>query len=199
VVAAGTAAHLASTGRVIACEPSPDTLRPAASTIAVNDASNAVLVNAAVSDTDGSLVLHATPGNSAIASARRHKWELLNEWQEITVPAVRLDTLHAVGETRGCLCAEDRCRGPRDELDRGALEFIAEARLTVVYEYTPVAAAAQGRTQEDSIALLARAGLPVRGARGDRRAGPPGPPPEAYTGQVNVFARPSSCSDHERC
>jgi FkbM family methyltransferase len=192
VVAASMAAHLAPTGRVIAFEPSPDTLRLAASTIALNDADNVALVNAAVSDTDGEMVFHATPGNSAIASARRHKWELLNEWQEITVPAVRLDTLHAAGELEGVSVLKIDVEGHEMSALGGALEFIAAARPTVVYEYRPVAAADQGWTQEDSIALLGRAGDFRFEALGENDGQVhPFPLPEGYTGQVNGFARPA--------
>jgi FkbM family methyltransferase len=72
VVAASMAAHLGSTGEVFGFEPSPDTMRLTASTIAPNEAGTVTLFNATVSDTDGSLVFHATPGNSPIATARRH-------------------------------------------------------------------------------------------------------------------------------
>ncbi|WP_324276138.1 FkbM family methyltransferase [Blastococcus brunescens] len=158
VVAATMAAHLAPTGHVFAFEPSPETMRLAASTIALNEAENVTLFNAAASDADGSLVFHATPGNSAIASARRHAFGLLNEWQQVTVPTVRLDTLHADGELDGVSLVKIDVEGLELSVLRGALEFIAAVRPTVVYEYTPLAAGDHGWTQEDSIALLGRAG-----------------------------------------
>ncbi|SOE01211.1 FkbM family methyltransferase [Blastococcus haudaquaticus] len=191
VVAASVAAHLAPGGQVFAFEPSPETLRLAASTIALNDAENVTLFNAAVSDTDGSLVFNATPGNSAIASARRHAFGLLNEWEQVTVPAVRLDTLYAAGELDGVTLLKVDVEGHEPSVLRGALEFIAAVRPTVVYEYTPVAAADHGWTQEDSIALLSRAGEFEFTALAESDGQVlPFPLPPGYLGQVNVFARP---------
>ncbi|WP_147251455.1 FkbM family methyltransferase [Blastococcus sp. TBT05-19] len=191
VVAASLAAHVGPTGRVVAFEPSPDTVRLAASTIALNDAGNVTLYNAAVSDADGSLVFNATPGNSAIASARRHAFGLLNEWEEVTVPALRLDTLHGDGELDGVSLVKIDVEGHELSVLRGALEFIAATRPTVVYEYTPVAAADHGWTQEDSIALLSKAGdfefTALAESDGEVL---PFPLPAGYAGQVNVFARP---------
>jgi FkbM family methyltransferase len=191
VVTASIADHLAQTGEVFAFEPSPDTLRLAASTVALNGAENVTLFNAAVSDSDGSLVFNATPGNSAIASARRHNFGLLNEWQQVTVPAVRLDSLHAAGHLDGVSLVKIDVEGHEPSVLRGALEFIAAARPTVVYEYTPVAAADHGWTQEDSIALLSRAGDFEFTALAESDGQVlPFPLPAGYLGQVNVFARP---------
>ncbi|MGY1741608.1 MULTISPECIES: FkbM family methyltransferase [unclassified Blastococcus] len=191
VVAASMAAHVAPTGRVLAFEPSPETLRLAASTVALNDAENVTLHNAAVSDTDGALVFHATPGNSAIASARRHAFGLLNDWEQVTVPAVRLDTLHAAGELDGVTLVKIDVEGHEPSVLRGALQFIADVRPTVVYEYTALAAADHGWTQEDSIELLSRAGqFEFTALAEDDGRVLPFPLPAGYTGQVNVFARP---------
>jgi FkbM family methyltransferase len=191
VVAASIAEHLGPDGQVFAFEPSPDTLRLAASTIALNDAANVTLFNAAVSDADGSLVFNATPGNSAIASARRHAFGLLNAWQRVTVPAVRLDTLHDAGDLKGVTLLKIDVEGHELSALRGALEFIAAVRPTVVYEYTPVAAADHGWTQEDSIALLRQAGeFEFTALAEDDGRVLPFPLPEGYSGQVNVFARP---------
>ncbi|MGY2064411.1 FkbM family methyltransferase [Blastococcus sp. SYSU DS0619] len=191
VVAASMAAHLGPAGQVLAFEPSPETMRLAASTIALNDAPNVTLFNAAVSDSDGSLVFNATPGNSAIASARRHAFGLLNEWQQVTVPAIRLDTLHAAGELDGVSLLKIDVEGHEPDVLRGALEFIAAVRPTVVYEYTPVAAADHGWTQEDSIELLGRAGEFEFTALAEEDGRVlPFPLPDGYLGQVNVFARP---------
>ncbi|SEU00001.1 FkbM family methyltransferase, partial [Geodermatophilus poikilotrophus] len=191
VVTASIAAHLAPTGQVYAFEPSPDTLRLAASTIALNGADNVTLFNAAVSDTDGSLVFHATPGNSAIASARRHSFGLLNEWQQVTVPAVRLDTLHAAGQLDGVSLLKIDVEGHEPSVLSGALEFIAAARPTVVYEFTPVAAADHGWTQEDSITLLSRAcDFEFSALAESDGRWLPFPLPAGHVGQVNVFARP---------
>lgn len=191
VVAATMAAHLAPTGQVFAFEPSPETVRLAASTIALNDAENVTLFNAAVSDADGSLEFQATPGNSAIASARRHAFGLLNDWQQVTVPTVRLDTLHADGELDGVSLVKIDVEGHELSVLRGALEFIAAVRPTVVYEYTPLAAADHGWTQEESIALLSRAGeFDFTALAEDDGQVLPFPLPDGYLGQVNVFARP---------
>ncbi|MBB3676491.1 FkbM family methyltransferase [Modestobacter versicolor] len=191
VVAASMAAHLAPTWQVFGFEPSPETLRLAASTVALNDAANVTLFNAAASDSDGVLLFHATPGNSAIASARRHAFGLLNEWQQVTVPAVRLDTLHAAGELPDVSLVKIDVEGHEPSVLRGALEFIAAARPTVVYEYTPAAAADHGWTQEESIALLSGAGDFEFTAlsESDGRV-LPFPLPAGHHGQVNVFARP---------
>jgi FkbM family methyltransferase len=195
VVAASMAEHLAPSGQVFAFEPSPETMRLAASTIALNEAQNVTLFNAAVSDADGSLVFHATPGNSAIASARRHSFGLLNEWQEVTVPTIRLDTLHADGELDDVSLVKIDVEGHELSVLRGALEFIAAVRPTVVYEYTPLAAADHGWTQEDSIALLSRAGeFEFTALAEDDGQVLPFPLPEGYLGQVNVFARPVPAS-----
>jgi FkbM family methyltransferase len=191
VVAASMAAHLAPAGQVFAFEPSPETVRLAASTIALNDADNVTLFNAAVSDSDGSLVFNATPGNSAIASPRRHSFGLLNVWQEVTVPAVRLDTLHADGELDGVSLLKIDVEGHELSVLRGALEFIAAARPTVVFEYTPVAAPDHGWTQEDAIDLLGRAGdFEFEALAESDGSVLPFPLPAGYLGQVNVFARP---------
>ncbi|MCZ2822345.1 FkbM family methyltransferase [Modestobacter sp. VKM Ac-2977] len=191
VVAVSVAAHLGASGQVFAFEPSPETFRLAASTIALNRASNVTLYNAAVSDTDGELVFNATPGNSAIASARRHKFDLLNEWQEVTVPARRLDTLHAAGELADVSLLKIDVEGHEMSALGGALDFIAGTRPTVVYEYTPVAAADHGWTQEDSIALLSRAGDFTFEALSEEDGHTlPFPLPAGHDGQVNVFARP---------
>ena len=191
VVAASMAAHLAPTGQVFAFEPSPETMRLAASTMALNGATNVILFNAAASDADGSLEFHATPGNSAIASARRHAFGLLNEWQQVTVPTVRLDTLHADGELDGVSLLKIDVEGLELSVLRGALEFIAAVRPTVVYEYTPTAAADHGWTQEDSIALLSRAGeFEFTALAEDDGRVLPFPLPDGHLGQVNVFARP---------
>ncbi|MGY1885753.1 FkbM family methyltransferase [Blastococcus sp. SYSU DS0753] len=191
VVAASMAAHLAPSGQVLAFEPSPETMRLAASTMALNDAANVTLCNAAVSDTDGPLVFNATPGNSAIASARRHSFSLLNECRQVTVPAVRLDTLHAAGELDRVTLVKIDVEGHEPSVLRGALEFIAAVRPTVVYEYTPVAAADHGWTQEESIALLSRAGDFEFSALAESDGQVlPFPLPAGYLGQVNVFARP---------
>lgn len=197
-VATSMAAHLAPKGRVLAFEPSPDTLRLAASTIALNEADNVTLFNAAVSDTDGSLVFQATPGNSAIASPRRHNFGLLNEWHEVTVPAVRLDSLHAAGELDGATLLKIDVEGHELSVLQGALEFIAAARPTVVYEYTPVAARDNGWTEEDSMALIRGAGdfeFEALGESDGRWV--PFPLPEGYTDQVNVFARPRQAPGRE--
>lgn len=195
VVAASMAAHLAPTRQVFAFEPSPETVRLAASTIALNDAQNVTLFNAAVSDADGSLVFHSTPGNSAIASARRHSFGLLNEWRQVTVPTVRLDTLHAEGELDGVSVLKIDVEGLELSVLRGALDFIAAVRPTVVYEYTPLAAADHGWTQEDSIALLRRAGeFEFTAVAENDGQVLPFPLPDGYLGQVNVFARPVPAS-----
>jgi FkbM family methyltransferase len=192
VVASSVASDLAPKRRVMAFEPSPETLRLAASTIALNGASNVTLYNAAVSDVDGSLTFNATPGNSAIASPRRHNFGLLNEWQEVTVPAVRLDTLHAAGELEGAAVLKIDVEGHEMSVLGGALSFIAETRPTVVYEYTPVAAADHGWTQEDSIALLSRTGNFEFEAISDSDGRVlPFPLPASCNDQVNVFARPA--------
>jgi Methyltransferase FkbM domain len=144
-----------------------------------------------VSDSDGSLVFHATPGNSAIASARRHSFGLLNEWQEVTVPAVRLDTLHEAGELDGVTVLKVDVEGHEASVLAGALDFIAAVRPTVVYEFTPVASAEHGWTQEDSIALLSKAGDFEFSALAESDGRwLPFPLPAGYQGQVNVFARP---------
>ena len=191
VVAASMAAHLGPDGQVLAFEPSPDTMLLAASTFGLNEADNVTLYNAAVSDADGSLVFNATPGNSAIASARRHNFGLLNQWQQVTVPAVKLDTLHEAGELDGVSLVKIDVEGHEQSVIRGALRFIAETRPTVVFEFTPLAAAEHGWTQEDSIALLRQAGEfefeAVAESDGEVL---PFPLPEGYRGQVNVFARP---------
>ncbi|MGY1751704.1 FkbM family methyltransferase [Blastococcus sp. SYSU D01042] len=195
VVAASVAAHLGSSGRVLAFEPSPETLRLAASTIALNDADNVVLYNAAASDTDGHLAFHATPGNSAIASARQHAFGLLNEWQQVTVPAVRLDTLHAAGELDNVSLVKIDVEGHELNVLRGALDFIAAVRPTVVFEYTPLAAADHGWTQEEAIDLLGHAGeFRFTALAESDGAVLPFPLPEGYRGQVNVFARPVDAS-----
>ena len=191
VVAASVAAHLAPNGQVFAFEPSPETARLAASTIALNEAENVTLFAAAASDDDGSLVFHATPGNSAIASARRHSFGLLNEWRQVTVPTVRLDTLHAQGELDGVSLVKIDVEGAELSVLRGALQFIAAVRPTVVYEYTPLAAADHGWTQEESIELLSSAGdFTFTALTEDGGRVLPFPLPDGYLGQVNVFARP---------
>ncbi|MCZ2830305.1 FkbM family methyltransferase [Modestobacter sp. VKM Ac-2986] len=191
VLAVSIAAHLAPGGQVLAFEPSPDTARLAAATIALNDADNVTLLDAAVSDADGSLSFNTTPGNSAIASARRHQFGLLNEWESVTVPAVRLDTLHAAGELDGVSVVKIDVEGHELGVLRGALGFIAAVRPTVVFEYTPVAAADHGWTQEDAVALLRRAGEFEFTALSESDGGVlPFPLPAGHSGQVNVFARP---------
>jgi hypothetical protein len=69
----------------------------------------------------------------------------------------------------------------------GAQKFIAEARRTVVYEFTPVDAADNGRTQ-DSIALLSRTGHFEALGKSDGQVLPL--PACRLHRQVNVFARP---------
>jgi FkbM family methyltransferase len=191
VVASSMATQLGTRGKVFAFEPSPDTMRLAASTVALNGLDNVTLFNAAVSDSDGELVFQTTPGNSAIASPRRHNFGLLNEWQEVTVPAVRLDTLHAAGELEGVTLLKIDVEGHELSVLQGATGFIGAALPTVVYEYTPVAARDNGWSEQDSMALISGAGdyeFTALG-EGDGRW-VTFPLPEGYTDQVNVVARP---------
>jgi hypothetical protein len=102
-----------------------------------------------------------------------------------------LDTLHADGELDAVSLLKIDVEGHELCVLRGALDFIAAVRPTVVYEYTPLAAADHGWTQEDSIALLSRAGEFEFTALAESDGQVlPFPLPDGYLGQVNVFARP---------
>jgi FkbM family methyltransferase len=92
VVAASLAREMGSRGHVHAFDPSPETIKVAAATLALNGLDNFTLTESAVSEGDGEMIFQATPGNSAIASASRHDFPFLNEWVQIVVPTRRIDT-----------------------------------------------------------------------------------------------------------
>lgn len=199
VVAASLARHVGAGGHVHAFEPSPDTARMAAATVALNGLRNVTLTEAAVGDTDGEIAFHATPGNSAIASAVRHGFSLLNEWREISVPCLTID---AIAEAR----AIDRLRLVKIDVEghelnvlRGGLRTFRHLKPSIVFEYTPVAASTQGRTQQEPLSLLNTAGpfafrALVEPPFDAERS--PGlwlsfPLADAARAQVNVFASPA--------
>jgi FkbM family methyltransferase len=198
VVAASVARHLAGASLVHAFEPSPETHKIAAATLALNNLNNFTLTQSAISNQDGSISFQATPGNSAIASKRRHKFSLLNEWQEITVPCHRIDSLTDDRNLTGVSVIKIDVEGHELDVIRGSISTIKRFRPTIVYEFTPVAAHDHGWTQDDSVSLLQTALEfdfeakiePLIENSGEKVRTVSFPLPANITDQVNVFARP---------
>ena len=198
VVAASLGRHLGTRGHVYSFEPSPTTFLVAAATIALNGIENVTLTQAAIGDTVGDIPFQMTPGNSAIASAVKHNFPFLNEWQEIVVPCQTLDSFLGATPSRKVLLIKIDVEGFELNVIRGARETIRKFMPTIVYEYTPIAATATGLTEAESIALLSAVGhfrfeallepsiddLPTQVQR------VPFPLPEGLQNQVNVFAVP---------
>jgi FkbM family methyltransferase len=201
VVAATLARQMGSRGHVHAFEPSPETIKVAAATLALNGLDNFTLTEAAVSDRDGEMTFQATPGNSAIASASRHDFPFLNEWVQIVVPMRRVDTLVSERDCDNLVLIKIDVEGHELKVLRGATSTIQKFKPTVVYEYTPVAATSHGWTGKDSVSLLQSAipfsfealiEQPLGGMVGGQTV--PFPLPEGVHDQVNVFARPVNCA-----
>jgi FkbM family methyltransferase len=198
VVAASVARHLAGASMVHAFEPSPETHKIAAATLALNKLNNFTLTQAAIGNQDGEISFQATPGNSAIASTRRHEFPLLNEWQEIAVPCCRIDSIIQQRIIRSVCLIKIDVEGHEMDVLQGSLSTIRKFRPTVVYEFTPVAAPHHGWSQDDSISLL-RTVLdfdfeaqiePSIESTAEAVLTVPFPLPATITDQVNVFARP---------
>jgi FkbM family methyltransferase len=198
VVGASLARQIGARGHLHAFEPSPESFKMAAATMALNNLENVTVAEAALGDTDGDITFHATPGNSAIASSYRHGFPLLNEWAEIIVPSRRIDTLLREGAFKNVTLIKVDVEGSEMRVLGGAKETIRRFRPMVVYEYTPVAAASHGWTDRDSISLLEQ----LAPFRFDAVVEPPldafssvgrrvsFPLPQGLGEQVNVFARP---------
>jgi FkbM family methyltransferase len=198
IVTASLARHMGTLGRVHAFEPSPETFKIAAATLALNGLQNVVLTEAAVGDEDGEIRFHATPGNSAVASAKRHDFGFLAEWVEIAVASRRVDTFVSERGCKNIPLIKIDVEGHEMNVLRGATSTIERFRPTVVYEYTPLTAADQGWVEADSISLVG-ANTPYRfdaliephlDGMGSRGRVVSFPLPEGLGDQVNVFARP---------
>jgi FkbM family methyltransferase len=198
VVAASLARQMGARGHVHAFEPSPDTIKVAAATLALNGLDNFTLTESAVSDRDGEMAFQTTPGNSAIASANRHDFPFLNEWVQIVVPMRRIDTFVSERNCDNLLLIKIDVEGHELKVLQGATSSIRKFKPTLVYEYTPVAAPNNGWTGKDSVSLL-QSTIPFSfealiepplGSTGVGREVVRFPLPEGVHDQVNVFARP---------
>lgn len=192
IVAVTMARALSGRGSVFAFEPSPSTFNLAAGTVALNKIDNATLFQVAVTNTDTEVVFHTTPGNSAIASLRKHEFPMLNEWAEVRVQGRRLSSFLNTALTERVALIKVDVEGHELSVLEGALELIERDKPIVVYEYTPVAANSHGWSQQDSINMIQRAGNYTFEALGELDGKTlPFPLPEGYKWQVNVFARPA--------
>lgn len=158
VVASSVARHLSRCGHVHAFEPSPDTAKIAAATIALNGLRNVTLTEAAVSDIDSEIVFHATPGNSAIASAIKHAFPLLNEWREIRVPSIRIDSIVEARQICRLSLIKIDVEGHELSVLRGGLRTFGNLKPSIVFEYSPAAAIDQGLTPQESLSLIRSTG-----------------------------------------
>lgn len=153
VVASSLARHLGRRGRVFAFEPSPETFKIAAATIALNGLKNVTLTQAAVSEQNKEITFHSTPGNSAIASVSRHGFPFLNEWKPVSVTAVTLDEFMK-SRSRNIKLIKIDIEGHELSAIKGAAAIIRKQKPTVVFEFTPAAAHDHGWTQQDAISLF---------------------------------------------
>lgn len=198
VVASSIARHLGGRGHVHAFEPSPDTAKMAAATIALNGLRNTTLTEAAVGDSDGEIVFHATPGNSAIASAIKHAFPLLNEWREIRVASLTIDSIVKARQIYHLNLIKIDVEGHELSVLRGGLSAFMNLKPSIVFEYSPVAAIDQGFTPQEPLSLIKSTGTfsfralvepPFDSVRA------PGiwlsfPLADQVSDQVNVFASP---------
>ncbi|MFT0892245.1 FkbM family methyltransferase [Pseudochelatococcus sp. G4_1912] len=198
VVAASLARHLGERGQVHAFEPSPDTARMAAATIALNGLRNVTLTEAAISETDGEITFHATPGNSAIASAIQHDFSLLNEWREINVACLSIDSIIKSRKINHLLLIKVDVEGHEISVLRGGLGTFRHLKPSIIFEYSPVAACQQGLTSQEPLRLINSTGPFAYRALVEPRIDIdhlPGlwlsfPLAEHVRDQVNVFATP---------
>jgi FkbM family methyltransferase len=137
----------ASRARIISFEPTPESFRI---TEAVAATHNFLAVNAAVGDTDGSMVLHLNSCSATNSLLEMdHRASLLDpqarrEPQRVSVPVVRLDTFL---ETRGLDRPVDLMKidvqGYEDRVLRGARRTLHRARTVMIeVQFNPVYKAA---------------------------------------------------------
>lgn len=192
VVTASLARHIAGRGHVYAFEPAPETCRLAAGTLALNNLDNVTLVEAALSDIDHRAAFQTTPGNSAIASAFRHSFDMANEWKEVVVQYIKLDTFFSAQENLPLSLIKIDVEGHELRVIRGAERAIRASAPAVIYEYTPTMAVEYGWSDQDSIDLLNALRPFVFDAVLEDGTGVhhPFPLPGDLALQVNVFAVP---------
>lgn len=158
VVAASLARHLGERGHVHAFEPTPDTAKLAAATFALNGVRNVTLSEIALGDTDGTITFQSTPGNTAIASMATHDFAFHTEFEPITVPCRRIDTITRERGIERLRLVKIDVEGEELSVLRGGRATFAGQRPTVVYEYTPAFADVGRYTAQSHLPLLSEAG-----------------------------------------
>lgn len=195
VVSASVARHIADRGSVFSFEPAPETFKLAAATIALNGLKNVHLTQAAVSDNSGHDVFYATPGNSAIASLVNHGCTFLNEWDEVKVPVVTLDSF-LNNKSINIISIKIDIEGHELKAIKGASCLIKKHIPMIIYEFTPAAAHVHGWSQQDSIDELNNIlkfdfEALIEESQNEWISFPL---PESVQAQVNVFAKPRKAS-----
>jgi FkbM family methyltransferase len=170
--------------KVVALEPTPTTAKRCAAVFAMNGLRNATLIQAAVSDSEGSIAFYSPKGKSESASVVPLKERRV---QKITVDKLSVDSLSIEGPVS---CIKFDVEGHEPAAIRGALETIRKHRPTVIFEYHWDIAPRLGWTAEEIVELIRSCGeyeFEVRHGGDPPRA----LPPTREMGTVlNIVARP---------
>ncbi len=186
IVAATVAQQLPISRNVTAFEPMPETAKCAAATFALNGVENVRLFCGAVGDTDSELAFYTRPGYSEAASLTKR--EGIDDWQEITVPVRKLDTLHSEGIIVKTAFMKFDVEGYEPQAISGAKNVIAAQNPGILYEFHPHIAPKLGWTAEQvAVQLSGYAPYTFHTLKGDGSFGEFPPPASAV---VNIYAEP---------
>ena len=153
------------TGSVIAFEPEPRNFADLSRTIAASGLTHVTARQAAVSDTDGSIQLHVSPGHGGdhrvlAGGGSRHT---------ITVEAVTIDRLFGGSGQRVDFVKID-IQGAEHLALRGMRQVLAEnPQMIVVLEFSPAMLKAAGVNPDEVATLIASVGRPLQVIDHDER------------------------------
>jgi len=169
---------------IIAMEPDPMTAKRTAAVFGLNRLRNAQLIEAAASETDGSITFYSPKGKSESASVIPSRERRM---RRVSVDALKVDSLDYQGPIS---CVKFDVEGHEPAAIRGSLETIRKHRPTIIFEYHWDIAPKLGWTAEEICDLISSCGpydFEVR--HGDD---PPQPlPPKREMGTVlNIVATP---------
>jgi len=185
VYSLAAAAAVGPTGRVIACEPAPGTMRLLRQSVALNEAWWVELHETALSDYHGTAeFVTFEPGSALSSFAPKRR----TAGTTITVPVTSIDELVA-GRVDDVALVKIDAEGAELQVVRGAQHLFATRRPPVIVELEPEHLRRQGASVGEFTDFFTRLGYSAYGITASGAVGQSIPPPwtRPQTGEPNVF------------